>query len=264
MLGMIDSHAHYEDKAFDEDRDELLGSMSSKGVDLIVNVGSSIDTTRKTLEYIYQYPFVYGTAGVHPEECGEMTDVDIAILEQAATHKKVVAIGEIGLDYYWPEPDHEVQQKWFHKQLELAVKLQMPIIIHSREAALDTLRILKEYQSKLLPEKCGVIHCFSYTTEIAREYIDMGYYIGVGGVVTFNNAKKLKQVVADIPLKHIVIETDSPYMAPVPNRGDRNCSAYLTYVVDEIAAIKQIPREEVVRVTSQNALDLYRIEAQNG
>ncbi len=260
MLGIFDSHSHYEDGRFDEDRDELLSSMSDRGVELIVNVGSSIDTTKKTIELIKKYPFVYGSAGVHPEECANLCDEDIDWLETVCADSKIVAVGEIGLDYYWPEPEHDIQKKWFRKQLDLAVKVEKPVIIHSRDAAKDTMDILKEYDGKLLAGNPGVIHCFSYSPEIADEYIKMGYYIGVGGVVTFNNAKKLKSVVSHIPMERMLIETDCPYMAPVPYRGKRNDSGYLSYVVDAIAEIKGIQRDEVIMITRNNAIKMYGIE----
>lgn len=265
MLGIFDSHAHYDDDRFAEDRDELLGSMSENGVEYIVNVGSSIETTKTTLEIINKYPFVYGSAGVHPEECADMTEQDIKWLEQICDNKRIVAIGEIGLDYHWGEPSRDIQVKWFKRQLELAVKLNKPVIIHSRDAAEDTMNILKEYHDKMSEGKSkddilGVLHCFSNSAQMAKEYVSMGYYIGVGGVVTFKNAKKLKEVVEVVPIEKILIETDCPYMAPEPHRGSRNDSTYLKYVVQKIGEIKGIEPEEVVRITRDNALNMYRIK----
>lgn len=260
MLGIFDSHAHYEDKRFDEDREKLLSSMSSKNVSYIINVGSSIKTSKKTVELVRQYSYMYGSVGVHPEECGDMSDADLEVIKDLATKDKIVAIGEIGLDYYWPEPEHDIQKKWFHRQMELAVSLKLPVIIHSRDAAKDTMDIIKEYSHGLVDGRKGIIHCYSGSPEMAKEYVNMGFCIGVGGVLTFKNAAKLKKVVEEIDINSIVIETDCPYMAPVPFRGKRNDSSLLKYVVEEMAEIKGLSIEEVVNVTCQNALKVYGIE----
>ncbi len=259
--GIFDSHAHYDDKQFDPDRDELLIGMSERGVEYILNAASSVETTYETVELTKKYPFVYGSAGVHPEECGDMTDADLDIIRKAALeNKKIVAIGEIGLDYYWPEPDRDIQKVWFEKQLQLAGEINYPVIIHSRDAAEDTMTFLKKYTPSLPEGRCGIVHCFSGSVEYALEYIKMGYYIGIGGVLTFKNAKKLKQVAAWVPIERIVIETDCPYMAPVPHRGKRNDSGYLVHVVSELAGIKGIAEEEVVRITTENAIAVYGID----
>ena len=176
---IFDTHAHYDDEAFDKDRDELLKSMNEAGVAFIVNVGASIDSTRKALELAGKYPFLYAAIGVHPSETEGMTKDDLSWLKEKAADPKVVAIGEIGLDYYWPDPDKAIQKKWFEQQLQLASETGLPIIVHSRDAAQDTLEILKEWQKEKIK---GVIHCFSYTKEIAREYLNMDYYFGIGGV----------------------------------------------------------------------------------
>lgn len=263
MLGIFDSHAHYEDGRFDDDRHELLSGMSDAGVELIMNVASDIATTKKTMELTEKYPFVYGSAGVHPEECGSMTEDDIIWLEQACDNDKIVAVGEIGLDYHWGEPAEDIQIKWFRRQLELAIKVDLPVIIHSRDAAEDTMNILREYKDRLWngnPDKApGVLHCFSGSAETAREYVKMGYFIGVGGVVTFKNAKKLISVVEAVSIDNIVIETDCPYMAPEPHRGKRNDSSMLKYVAEKIAEIKGMTAEDVIRITRENALKLYRL-----
>ena len=257
MLGIFDSHAHYEDKRFDEDREKLLASMSSLGVEYIVNVGSSMKTSKETVELTKKYPFMYGSVGVHPEECEGMTKADIDILRELAAEEKIVAIGEIGLDYYWDDPERDIQRKWFRKQMELVCELKMPVIIHSRDAAEDTMNILKEYYGGLIEGRCGVIHCYSGSAPMAKEYVKMGFYIGVGGVLTFKNAAKLKQVVEEIDIERIVIETDCPYMAPVPHRGKRNDSSLLKHVVESIAQIKGISEEEVIKITRENALTMY-------
>lgn len=254
---IFDTHAHYDDEAFDDDREELLSHMRQKGIEYIVNVGSDIESIRKTLELTEQYPFVYGAAGVHPSETAELTSKDMEWIRETAGREKIVAIGEIGLDYYWPEPDREVQKKWFKEQLRLAEETGLPVIIHSRDAAADTLEILKEWDAH---KTKGVIHCFSYTWETAREYLDMDYYFGIGGVLTFKNAKKLKEAVMHIPMEKILLETDCPYLAPEPYRGKRNQSEYIFYVAEQLAELKKISREEVLEITRNNAKKFYEIE----
>ena len=167
-----------------------------------------------------------------------------------------MAVGEIGLDYYWPEPDREIQKHWFARQLQLAREVDMPVVVHSREAAADTMRIMKENHAE---EVGGVVHCFSYSVEMAREFVKMGFYIGIGGVLTFKNARKLVEVAREIPLERLILETDCPYLAPVPYRGKRNSSLYLPHVVGKLAEIKGISEEEVIQVTEQNAVTMYRL-----
>lgn len=251
---IFDTHAHYDDEAFNEDRKELLASLNQHGIEAVTNVGASMRSSESTLRLARSYPFVYGAIGVHPNETGELTEEDMKWLLENSTDEKIVAIGEIGLDYYWEEPEHEVQKHWFVRQLSLAREARLPVIIHSREAAKDTLDIMKAEKAGDLG---GVIHCFSYSKEMAREYLNMGYYLGIGGVLTFKNAKKLREVVEYMPMDQMVLETDCPYLAPVPNRGKRNSSLNLPYVVREISAIKGIPEEEVVNITTQNAKRLY-------
>ncbi|MDK2807442.1 MAG: TatD DNase family protein [Clostridiales bacterium] len=253
---ILESHAHYEDEAFDEDRNELLNSFSEQGIGVVVNVSSSLETIERTLLLCKQYPFIYGAVGVHPEECAALNDENFEYVKRMLSEDKVVAVGEIGLDYYWDEPERSIQKKWFEAQIALAREAKLPMIIHSRDAAQDTLDILKAHKSE---EIGGVIHCFSYGTEMAREYLNMGFYLGIGGVVTFNNAKKLKEVVAYAPIESIVLETDSPYLSPVPNRGKRNSSLNLVYVAKEIAKIKGLDYHEVVEITEQNAKRMYQI-----
>ena len=195
---IFESHAHYDDEKFNEDREELLSSMKENGIEYIINVGASLETTRNTVELIKKYPFIYGAAGVHPSDTAELNEENFAWLKEQCNHTKIVAVGEIGLDYYWNEPDREIQKKWFRRQLEMAKETNLPIIIHSREAAKDTLDIMKEMECSKMS---GVVHCFSYSKEIAREILDMGFYLGIGGVVTFQNAKAIKEVVAYAPLE---------------------------------------------------------------
>ena len=253
---IFETHAHYDDERFTEDRDQLLSAMSEKGIKRIINVGASIETTETTLALAEQYDFVYAAVGVHPSDISGLNEETFAWLSAQAKREKTVAVGEIGLDYYW-DKEEEVQKKqryWFARQLELAREASLPVIIHSRDAAADTMEVMKQQNASEIP---GVIHCYSYSKEMALEFIKMGYYIGVGGVVTFKNAKKLKETVAEIPLERILLETDCPYMAPEPHRGERNDSSYLPFVVQKIAELKGVTPEQVERVTEQNARILF-------
>lgn len=252
---IFDTHAHYDDEQFNEDREELFTSMQENGIGTIVNVGASLRGCKDSVELAGKYPFVYAAVGVHPDHTGDLNEETFLWLKQQSDNEKVVAVGEIGLDYYWDNESHDVQKRWFIEQLKLAREKGLPVIIHSREAAADTLEIMKEHARGL----SGIIHCFSYSKEMAAEYVKMGFYIGIGGVVTFKNAKKLKDVAAAIPIEKIVLETDCPYMAPEPYRGKRNQSSYIRYVAEKIAELKAMSQEEVIAVTEKNARDLYGI-----
>lgn len=254
---IFDSHAHYDDHAYDGDWEEILPALARDGVGTVVNVGASLEGTRRTVELIRKYPFMYGAAGVHPDEVGELNEETFAWLREQCLQKKIVAVGETGLDYYWDKESHEVQKKWFVRQLKLAKELSLPVIVHSREAAADTMEILKQEYS---PQTPAVIHCYSYSPELAREYVKMGYYLGIGGVVTFKNAKKLKEVVLETPLERILLETDCPYLAPEPYRGKRNDSRNLTYVAKAVADIKGLTPEAVIEATEKNAGTFYRLD----
>lgn len=253
---IFDTHAHYDDRQFEEDREELLGSMRENGVELIVDAGSDIASWDKIEQLTDRYPFIYGAIGVHPDEVGELDEEKMKRMEQLLAREKMVAVGEIGLDYYWDkEPEIQAKQRyWFVRQLALAQQADLPVIIHSRDAAEDTMKIMeKAYEDGIK----GVIHCYSYSPEMAQEYVKMGYFIGVGGVVTFKNARKLVQTVEEIPLSAIVLETDCPYMAPEPHRGTRNDSRNIPYVIEKIAKIKGISAEEVEETTRENAFALF-------
>lgn len=253
---IFESHAHYDDDRFGDDRDALLSYMPQKGIGRIINVSSSIEATRKTLELADAYPHVFAAVGVHPSDISDLNEKTFAWLREQTKHPKTVAVGEIGLDYYW-DKEPEVQEKqriWFARQMELAREAKLPVIIHSRDAAADTMEVMKTVHAKEIP---GVIHCYSYSKEMALEFIKMGYYIGVGGVVTFKNAKKLKETVETIPLERILLETDCPYMAPEPHRGNRNDSSYLPFVIAKIAELKNTTAEEVERITEANARALF-------
>ena len=233
--------------------------MQPNGIEKVVNVCASIDGLQNTVALMEKYPFVYGAVGVHPDDADKMTQETLDEIRRLSHLDKMVAIGEIGLDYYWhkEKEEHEIQQKMFRAQLDIAREEKMPFMIHSRDAAEDTLNIIREYMNGGMYG--GIIHCFSYSKEIAAEYLKMGLYLGIGGVVTFENAKKLKEVVKYAPLSQIVLETDSPYLAPKPNRGKRNSSLNLPYVVRMIAELKEVTEEEVISVTRENARTLLGI-----
>ena len=253
---IFDTHAHYDDERFDEDRKELLASLKEAGVDRVVNIGANMASSKTSLELAHEYDFIYAAVGVHPSDTEELNEDKIEELRILSRDERCVAIGEIGLDYYWPEPEHDLQKKWFKRQLQLAREEKLPVVIHSRDAAADTLTILKEENGA---ENGGVVHCFSYSAEVAKQCVDMGFYIGVGGVVTFANGRKLKETVEVLPLEKIILETDCPYLAPTPHRGKRNSSLYLPLVVDAIAEIKGVSAEEVIRITEENAEKMYRL-----
>lgn len=255
-MRIFETHAHYDDDAFDEDRDLLLMDMNSKGIDYIVNIGCSMNNSREIIEFVKKYDFLYGTVGVHPSDIDELTMEHMNELKELSQKEKILAIGEIGLDYHYDDVDKELQKKWFVEQLNVAKQVDKPIVIHSREAAKDTLDIMKSEARDLN----GVIHCFSYGVDMAREYLNMGYYIGMGGVVTFKNAKKLKEVAAFTPLDRIVLETDAPYLTPTPFRGKRNCSSYLTYVAQELAQLKGVTVDEIYEATYTNGKNLYGLK----
>ena len=273
---IFDSHAHYEDKRFAPDRDELLCAMRENNIGRIINVGSTLDTSKESIELAEQYEDIYAAVGIHPSEVAFPIDgeeskklsVDDSIkimpsvideLRNLSSYGKCVSIGEIGLDYYWDKDkeNHELQKKWFTSQLELAAEVDKPVIVHSRDASKDTFDILKD--AKTTFNTNAVVHCYSGSPEMAREYIKLGYYIGVGGVVTFKNGRKLQETVEEIPIESILVETDCPYMAPEPYRGKRNDSTKLSHIVERIAAIKGISTKEVEDVTWENACRFYGV-----
>lgn len=253
---IFDTHAHYDDEDFDIDRDSLLLSMKDNGIGTIVNIGANLRSSQTTLDLAHKYDFIYAAVGVHPSDSAELTDDNFHLIKEMSSDDKCVAIGEIGLDYHWPEPDHNTQKKWFVRQLDLAREVNLPVVIHSRDAAADTVQILKDNKAG---EIGGVVHCFSYSKEVAVECVKMGFYIGVGGVLTFKNGKKMKEVVSEIPIEKIILETDSPYLSPEPFRGKRNSSLNLPYVVKAMAEIKGITEQEVIDITEQNARKMYRL-----
>jgi len=256
MIMIFDTHAHYDDEAFDEDREGLLTSLPGAGIGAVVCVGASLPTVETSIALAQNYPWMYASVGVHPHDVADLNDERMLWLEKMSRHEKVVAVGEIGLDYHYDDIDREAQKYWFERQLRLAEKVDKPVIIHTRDAAQDTLDMMKSDAAKGLG---GIIHCFPFGAELAREYLNLGYYLGIGGVVTFKNGKKTKEAVAYAPLERIVLETDCPYLAPTPYRGKRNDSTLLRLVISEIAGIKGISEEEVERVTWENAKRVYRL-----
>lgn len=253
---IFETHGHYDDEAFDSDRQELLNSFRENDIRYVMNIGANMATSRATVALAEKYDFVYGAVGVHPNDVAELNDQYMAELEAMSKHEKIKAIGEIGLDYHYDQPSKEIQFKWFEAQLELARQTALPVVIHSREAAKDTVDIMRSANAQDIG---GVIHCFSYGIDMARMYLDMGFYIGVGGVLTFKNGRKLKEVVEYAPLDRLVLETDSPYLAPEPYRGKRNSALFIPYIAEEIAAIKGTSVENVYEATFNNALKLYKM-----
>jgi TatD DNase family protein len=254
---IFETHAHYDDEKFDGDRVELLSHLlKENNIGNIVNVGASFRGCKDSLKLAESYDNVYAAIGIHPEEIDDASDEVLEWIRENASNPKVVAIGEIGLDYYWvKDPEGRAKQRiWFDKQMDLAKEVNLPVVIHSREAAEDTFNTIKSYN---IQDVKGIVHCYSYSKELALEYVKMGWYIGVGGVVTFKNGKKLVETVEAIPLENIVLETDCPYMAPEPHRGSRNSSIYLKYVSEKIAQLKGVSVEEVERITYENALRIY-------
>lgn len=251
---IFDSHAHYNDSKFNEDRDQILSSMTENGIGYIMNAADSMESVKKIMALCEKFPFMYMSIGVHPENTAHMTEDDIELLKKYAEYEKVKAIGEIGLDYYWDDVERDIQKKWFIRQLELANSLNLPVIIHDREAHGDTVDILKNHL-----KTGGVLHCFSGSREMAKEVLDMGMYLAFGGTLTFKNARKSREVLEYVPLDRILVETDCPYLAPEPNRGKRNCSLYIPYILETMAEIKGITKEEAEEITYNNAKKCFNI-----
>lgn len=252
-MKLFDSHVHLDDRRFDEDREELISSLPKDGVEFAVNIGADIQSSKASIALAERYDFLYATVGIHPHDVEGMTEKDIGVLEKLSKHEKVVAIGEIGLDYYYDHSPRELQKKWFIEQIRLANRCELPIVVHSRDAVQDTYDILKEYNegSKVL------IHCFSQSTEMAKKYVNDGAMIALGGALTFKNARSLVDVAKQIDMKHILIETDCPYLTPEPYRGKRNDPSKVYYVAKKIAEIKNMELEEVVDITNRNAREFY-------
>ncbi len=257
MEPIFDTHVHYDDDAFSEDRSEVLASLKDYGVEKVTDIGAGIASSKTALDLARKIPWMYCALGVIPGQCSEINDETWKWLcESAEKEEKCVAIGEIGLDHHWDDDPWDVQAEWFTAQMDLESKLEKRMVIHSRDVAKDTIAIMKERHAGDIG---GVMHCYSYSAESAREFLNMGFFFGIGGVVTFKNARKLTEAVEYIPLSNIVLETDCPYLAPTPHRGERNFSGYLPLVIERIAEIKKISPEEVARETWRNAHRLYKI-----
>lgn len=254
---IFDSHAHYDDRAFDNDREEILECLPKAGIDGVVNAGASRESVKRSMELAKRFPHVYAAVGIHPEHAAQMEEADEDWMAGLLSHPKAVAVGEIGLDYYWNEPEREIQKECFIRQLHLARRTDKPVVVHSRDAAKDTLDIMRAEYGAGNP---AYIHCFSYSKETARAFLEMGCMIGIGGVVTFKNARKVKEAVSYLPMDRLLLETDCPYLAPVPHRGERNDSRYLTLVAERIAEIKGISPKEVEEITGRNARSFFRIK----
>ena len=250
----FDTHAHYDDAAFDEDRDELLNSLCAKGVSLVIDPGCTLESSQKAIALAEKYPFVYAAVGIHPEELSDFSDEALDEIEKLAAHPKCVAVGEVGLDYYWDADRKAEQKELFARQIELALRLDKPVIVHDREAHGDSFELVSRYE-KLR----GVFHCYSGSAEMAKELLKRGWYLGFDGPVTYKNARKTLEVLEICPMDRILLETDSPYLSPVPMRGKRNDSSNLAYIAAKIAEVKGISFEDVCQKTAENAKQLFAL-----
>lgn len=253
---LFDSHAHYNDERFSEDRDEILSSMRQNNVGYIMNACSSVAEIPDITDIVEKYPFVYGAVGVHPHECGSMSEEDIDALKKYSKHPKIKAIGEIGLDYFYDNSPRDKQKYWFGRQIDLARELDMPIIIHDRDAHKDTLDILKNHHAEKVG---GAFHCYTGSVEMLKDVLDLNLYVAFGGSLTFKKAAKPIEAAKAVPLERLLIETDSPYLTPEPNRGKRNSSLYIHYVAEKLAEIRNIDVRQIIEITAENAKKCFRI-----
>lgn len=253
----IDTHAHLDDERFAADRAEVIERAKEAGLAYIINVGCSLDSARRTLELTQQYDFIYGTVGIHPHDAQDLDGAGLQELRKLAAEQKIVAIGEIGLDYYYDNSPRDIQQRVFRRMIDLAKEVELPIVIHDRDAHEDTFKILREEEAYRVG---GIFHCYSGSLPMARKAIEMGFYISIAGPITFQSAKKTVEVVQEIPLERLLIETDCPYLAPVPYRGKRNEPAYVVKVAEMIAQIKGEPLEKAARITLENGMRVYGIK----
>lgn len=251
---LFDTHAHLDDKSFDKDRDELIEEIRGSGVTNIMDIGADIESSKKALSIAKKYDFIYAAVGVHPSDVSGMTDADLDVIRELAKDEKVKAIGEIGLDYHYDDADREAQKKWFVKQLELADELGLPVVIHDRDSKGDCINILRD-----MKVKNAVMHCFSGSAETARQLVKMGLMISFTGVLTFKNARRAVEACREIPLERLMIETDCPYMAPEPHRGERNHSGYVRFVAEKMAAVKGVSYDEICRITYENGRRFFNI-----
>ena len=254
---LIDSHAHLDDRRFNRDRERLIQNFGKDELEMVINIGADLKSSVDSVKLAEEYDNIYAAVGIHPHSAKEIDESTMDILKSFAGREKVVAIGEIGLDYYYDNSPRDIQREWFKKQLDLAKEVDLPVVIHTRDAAQETFDILKEAQDGSLR---GVLHCYSGSLEMALEYIKMGFYISIAGPVTFKNSKESKRVATGVPLDKLLIETDSPYLTPEPNRGKRNEPAYVKYVAAEIAELRGISYEELVAATNRNTKELFNIK----
>jgi len=252
----FDTHAHYDDRRFDDDRDAVLSSLTDAGVSVVLNAASSLRSAEISLELADMYPFLFASVGVHPHDCKSMNDDTVSILEEMLSHPKAVAVGEIGLDYHYDFSPRDVQRLRFREQLELAGRARLPVIVHEREALIDTLAIVREFR-----DLCGVFHCFSGSWETAKTILDMGWFLSFTGVVTFKNARRVLETIEKVPSDRFMLETDCPYMSPEPVRGRRNSSLNLPHIAAKIADIRGITVEECARLTTDNGLRFFGIKS---
>lgn len=257
MVAFIDTHVHLNADQYDDDLQQVIDRALEAKVEKMVVIGFDRKTIERAMALANQYDFIYAVIGWHPVDAIDCTEQDLAWIEELAAHPKVVGIGETGLDYYWDKSPKDVQQFWFRKQIKLAQKLNLPIIIHNRDATGDVVRILREENAATVG---GIMHCFGGSVETARECIDMNFMISLGGPVTFKNARQPKEVAKEIPLEHLLIETDAPYLAPHPYRGKRNEPCYVSLVAEEIARQKELSLEEVANATTANAIRFFKLD----
>jgi TatD DNase family protein len=254
-MKIFDTHAHYDDEAFEQDREALFDSMFANHIETIVNVGASRKGCEDSIELAEGHEHIYAAIGIHPEEVEALTYKDMEWLRKnALANPKIVAIGEIGLDYHYPEPGKDIQQMWFKEQLRVAAEVKKPVIIHSRDAFADTVQCMRAEHAEQIG---GVVHCYAYSKESARDFLNMGFYFGIGGVLTFKNARKLVEAVNFLPMDRLLLETDCPYLAPEPKRGKRNDSGNLPFVIKKLAEIKEMEEQEIIDITNQNARKLF-------
>jgi len=252
----IDSHAHLDDERFDDDREELINSLQENGIEAVLNPGADLKTSRAAVALANKYPFIYAAVGCHPHDSKFMNDDTMNIFRELAKNKKVLGIGEIGLDYYYDNSDRETQKIWFREQIRLAKELDLPYIVHDRDAHEDIIRIMKEEHHT---GTRGILHCYSGSVEMTREFMKLGFYISLGGPVTFKKAKTPKMVAKEVPMERLLIETDSPYLAPEPFRGKRNEPKFVKYVAEEIAGIREVTVSEIAEKTKENFKRLFNL-----
>lgn len=256
MKKMIDSHAHLDEERFDEDRDELIKSLKDNGVSYVINPSSDMETSRRVVELSNKYDNIFAAVGIHPHDAEGFKEEDLDELRELSNNEKVVAIGEIGLDYYYDNSPRDIQKEVFKKQLELSHELDLPVIIHTRDAMGDTYDILKEFEGRVR----GVMHCYTGSIEMAEKFMKLGFYISIAGPVTFKNAVNVREMAKQIPLERLLIETDSPYLAPVPNRGKRNDPTNVRYVADMLANLKEIQIDKIIEYSRENTVKLFSLK----